>query len=322
MSALLKNYRIENFVTSQGKEIKELMLTYEVFGCELFAAPIVLVNHALTGNSDLISEKKGWWKTIIGEDKLIDTKRYTVIAFNIPGNTYDGTFVEDYQNYTTRDIAQLFIDGLKGIGITELYAAIGGSLGGALAWEMAVLEPEMIKYVIPIATYWQTSDWILGYHYTQMQILETCDQPMKIARMMAMLFYRTPQSLQLKFNRTKTEDGSMFNVASWLKHHGEKLNDRFEITAYRLMTHLTTTHDICRGRGSFEAAVKPIKSTIVQIAVDTDWLYAREETFKTSQRLTALKISNQYHEIKSIHGHDAFLIEFEQLISFLKPIFN
>lgn len=322
MNPELKRYKIENFITSQGKEIIDLELSYEVFGQDLFTAPIVLVNHALTGNSDLISEKKGWWKTIIGEDKLIDTKRFTVIAFNIPGNTYDGIFIEDYQNYTTRDIAQLFINGLKGIGVHHLYAAIGGSLGGALAWEMAILEPEMIDYIIPIATYWQTCDWILGYHYTQMQILETCEKPMEIARMMAMLFYRTPQSIQSKFNRTKTEDGSMFNVASWLRHHGEKLNSRFEISAYRLMTHLTTTHDITRDRGSFDETVKDVKSTIVQIAIDTDWLYVRDETFKTSQMLTELNISNQYHEIKSIHGHDAFLIEFEQLISFLKPVFS
>lgn len=320
-SALIK-YQVQNFTTSQGTFFKKLDLTYEVYGKPLYSAPIIVVNHALTGNSDLLSEKKGWWKTIIGDHQLIDTQKYTVIAFNIPGNAYDGSIIEDYKSFSTRDVAQLFIDALKGIGIDSLYAVIGGSLGGGLAWEMAVLEPEMIEYVIPVACYWQSSDWIIGFNDIQMHILEFSDKPLEIARMMAMLFYRTPDSLQSKFGRTKTADRSSYNIESWLRHHGNKLNNRFEISAYRMMTHLLTTLDITADKQSFEEAVKPIKSTIIQVAIDTDWLFVPSETYKTKQKLDELGISNEYHIIKSIHGHDAFLIEFEQLEDFLRPIFK
>lgn len=315
-------YKIGNFTTSKGVHHDEMGLTYEVFGKPLHTAPVVLVNHALTGNSDLISDEKGWWKTIIGDGKLINTLKYTVIAFNIPGNAYDGHIIEDYQSYTSRDIAQLFIRALQGIGVEKLYAVIGGSLGGGLAWEMAVLEPEMIEYVIPVACHWQSSDWIIGFNDIQMQILQHSEKPLEIARMMAMLFYRTPASLQAKFNRTKTADGSLFNIESWLRHHGNKLNNRFEISAYRMMTHLLTTLDITSHKASFEEAVKPIKSTIVQIAIDSDWLFVPEETRRTKEKLDEMGIHNEYHEIKSIHGHDAFLIEFEQLENFLKPVFK
>lgn len=322
MNTKLIKYQIQNYITSRGVLLKQMDLTYEVFGKPLHSAPIVVVNHALTGNSDLISDEKGWWKTIIGDGKLIDTQKYSVLAFNIPGNAYDGHQIEDYQSYTAKDIAQLFLLALKGMGINKLYAVIGGSLGGGLAWEMAVLEPEMIEYVIPVACHWQSSDWIIGFNDIQMKILEHSDTPLEIARMMAMMFYRTPASLQAKFGRSKTADGHLFNIESWLQHHGNKLNNRFEISAYRMMTHLLTTLDITKDKENFEEAVKNIKSKIIQVAIDTDWLFVKEETLETIRKLDELGIENEYHEIKSIHGHDAFLMEFEQLEGFLKPIFN
>lgn len=322
MNASLIKYQIKEYTTSTGLHLAVMDLTYELFGKPLHTAPIVVVNHALTGNSDLLSEEKGWWKSIIGDGKLIDTNRYTIIAFNIPGNAYDGSFIEDYKSYSTKDIAQLFMGVLKGIGVQKLHAVIGGSLGGGLAWEMAVLEPEMITYVIPVACHWQSCDWIIGFNDIQMHILEHSDKPLEIARMMAMLFYRTPDSLQAKFGRTKTLDGKLYNIESWLRHHGNKLNNRFEISAYRMMTHLLTTLNITSDFESFEEAVKPIKATIIQVAIDTDWLFVSSETIKTKEKLDELGIANQYHEIKSIHGHDAFLIEFEQLEGFLKPVFK
>jgi len=322
MQSELHFYQIENFKTSSGAILKKWNLTYELFGLDLHSAPIVVVNHALTGNSDLISEQKGWWKAIIGENKLIDTLKYTVIAFNIPGNVYDGKKIENYQDFTARDIAILFNQALRGLGIEEVYAVIGGSLGGGLAWEMAVLEPVFFRFVIPVACYWQSSDWVIGFNDVQMQILEYSDKPLEISRMMAMLFYRTPASLQAKFQRTKTANGSLFNVESWLRHHGNKLNDRFEISAYRMMTHLLTTVDISSKFENFEQAVQNITSTIIQISINTDWLFVPQETYKTKLRLDKLGITNEYHEIQSIHGHDAFLIEFEQIEQFLKPIFR
>ncbi|NPD85215.1 alpha/beta fold hydrolase [Lentimicrobium sp. L6] len=318
----LISYKIKDFTTSSGVLLNELNLTYEVFGKPLHTAPIVVINHALTGNSDVLSEEKGWWKTIIGENKLIDTNKYTILAFNIPGNAYDDLIIENYKDFTTRDIASLFLEAIDGLKIEKLFAVIGGSLGGGIAWEMAVLKPKLIENLIPVACHWQSSDWIIGFNEVQMQILEFTDKPLEIARMMAMLFYRTPASLESKFNRSQTADGKLFNIESWLRHHGNKLNGRFEVSAYRLMTHLLTTLDITSHFENFEEAVKEIESNIIQVAVDTDWIFVKDETIETKNKLDKLEIKNEYHEIKSIHGHDAFLIEFEQLESFLKPIFK
>lgn len=322
MSNSISFHTIKDYKTFGGDLQNSLEISYQIIGQKIHSAPIVLVNHALTGNSDLASESRGWWKTIIGSEKLIDTNKYTVIAINIPGNGYYNQLLKNYKDFTAKDMAKLFILLLQSLEIKELYAAIGGSLGGGIAWEMAALEPNFIRYLIPVASDWKSSDWIIGHNFIQENILNTSPNPLQTARMMAMLFYRTPASLEEKFNRTKTKDGKQFQIESWLKHHGIKLENRFDLLAYKMMNHLLTTVDISNGKSSFEAAVKPIKSTIIQIAIDSDLFFAKEENSKTKKILDKLKIKNQYHEITSIHGHDAFLIEFEQIANILKPIFQ
>ena len=87
-------------------------------------APIVLVNHALTGNSNVIGEQ-GWWNDLIGESKTIDTNKYTILAFNVPGNGYDGFGIENYQDFNARDIARIFNQGIIALQISQLFAIIG-----------------------------------------------------------------------------------------------------------------------------------------------------------------------------------------------------
>ena len=110
MENKLQNIHIKNFTTLSGK-VFDIPLSFQVFGCQLHTAPVVMVNHALSGNSE-VSGDKGWWKTLIGDGKVIDTQKFSVISFNIPGNGFDGFFVENYQDFTICDIAKIFILGL------------------------------------------------------------------------------------------------------------------------------------------------------------------------------------------------------------------
>ena len=193
---------LDNFTTESGYFYLDFALSYQLFGQEPGKAPVVLVNHALTGNSNVAGDE-GWWNSLIGLGKLIDTSKYTVIAFNIPGNGYDeveANRIDNYEDFNARDIARLFGFGLEKIGIDRLYAAIGGSLGGGIAWEMAVLFPDLIENLIPVASDWKASDWILAHNKTQQQILSNSSKPVHDARMMAMLFYRTADSFKEKFN--------------------------------------------------------------------------------------------------------------------------
>lgn len=320
MEEQLHYYTFPSYQTCSGKVVQDLQISYQIFGKSLHTAPIVLVHHALTGNSDVVSEEKGWWRELVGEGKLIDTQRYTIIAFNIPGNGYQGDYITSYQDFSLYDVAFLFYQSLKCIGVEKVYAAIGGSIGGSVAWQLATLTTDFIEYIIPIASDWKATAWVLGYCAAQEQILQHSSHPLNDARIVAMLLYRTPKSLQSKFGRTKTNDGK-FNVNSWLQYHGKKLEERFDLRAYRMMNHLLTTINIA-GESSFRDVARSISSTVIQLAIDTDFFFVKEENVETAQILDELGIQNQYYEVKSLHGHDGFLIEHEQITHILKPIFE
>lgn len=325
MRGNLNSIQVTDYRTQTGALYPKLELTYQVFGASIeSSSKKVLICHALTGNS-AVTGVNGWWKEIVGPHKLIDTTRFTVIAIDIPGNGFDGkpeNLISHYEDFTVRDIAILFVDLLKQIGIYQIDIAIGGSLGGGICWELAVLFPDFVNTIIPVAADWKATDWILANNLVQMQILKNSKDPLHDARMAAMLWYRTPESFKSKFDRSRNEEKDLFNIESWLFHHGEKLRGRFTLEAYRLMTNLLSTLDITRGRGSFEEVAKEIKARIILVAINTDLCFVPEETTDTFARLRKLGKDVEYHEIKSVHGHDAFLIEFEQLSTELASVFK
>ena len=317
---MLKHLQIDPIITGTGTKY-HLPLSYEVFGLPLHTAPIILINHALTGNSNVAGEK-GWWSELIGPNKCIDTRQYTVLAFNIPGNGYDGTFIQNYQDFVAKDMARIFLAGLEALEIEKVYAIMGGSLGGGIAWEMAAIEPEITENLIPIAADWQSSDWLIANCRVQEQILNNSKDPVHDARLHAMLCYRTPVSFRDRFDRTVNEELGMFNVESWLLHHGKKLRDRFSLEAYKLNNQLLKTIDIGRdGRAGFEA-IKKSEIKVHIIGVNSDLFFTIKENRETFNELAAAGCEVTYGEINSKYGHDAFLIEFEQLQELLYFLFH
>lgn len=316
----IQHIQIHNFITESGAHYPIINLSYQVFGPQLSTAPIVLVNHALTGNSQVIGEQ-GWWNDLIGESKTIDTLKYTVFAFNVPGNGYDGFLIENYKDFNARDVARLFNQGIKNLQIKQLFAIIGGSVGGGIAWEMAALEPKITQHLIPIATDWKSTDWLIANCFLQEQILANSSKPIEDARIHAMLCYRTPASFSAKFQRTLNEELQVYNVESWLAHHGNKLQKRFQLSAYKMMNQLLKTIDITRGRDSFEAVASKIEANIYIIGIDSDLFFTANENRATYEELKKYKENVSYQEIVSIHGHDAFLIEYQQLHNLLATIF-
>ena len=319
----LAEITIDDFVSEKNIHFPNLTLTSEVFGHSLNTKPVVLVVHALTGNST-VSGEKGWWNQVVGNQKVIDTDKFSVIAFNIPGNGYGGkpnSFLEDYKSLTARDVAVLFHNALQKLDVKQLFAAIGGSVGGGIIWELAAHAPTFVKNLIPIAADWKATDWLLANTQIQDFILNHSSHPIEDARIHAMTLYRTPQSFRQKFNRTVNENLGIHNVESWLLHHGEKLKNRFTLQAYKALNYQLSSIDITRGRACFETVVRPIQSHIHIISVDTDLFFTPDENRKTFTCLNKLHKSVYYHQIQSIHGHDAFLIENNQLNKILGEIF-
>ena len=316
----LQKYTIPSFKLHSGKVIP-LTLSYQVFGKALQEAPVVMVNHSLTGNSN-VSGEEGWWSDIIGPKKLIDTELYSVIAFNFPGNGFDDSFLSSYKGWILRDVSKAFKITLDQLGVSELFAAIGGSIGGALAWEMAVSYPHFIRNVIPIACHWEASDWILANVLLQDRLLHNSKNPIEDARIHAMLCYRTPKSLKYRFNRTTNKQENKFNVETWMLYHGDKLASRFDLRSYKSMNHLLGSVDICHERDSFEALVEKVTGNIYIVSIDTDLFFTHEDNRETYRRLLNVKPNVFFKTINSIHGHDAFLIEHEQLINLLEEVFT
>ncbi|MEW7290867.1 alpha/beta fold hydrolase [Aquimarina sp. 2304DJ70-9] len=321
---MLHKIQISDYTTINGKSLSSISLTYEIFGKSLHTAPIVLVNHALTGNSTVCGDH-GWWNGLIGKGKCIDTNTYTVLSFNIPGNGYhqnDEYLHEDYKIFNARDVAAIFAEGLKLLKIDTLYAVIGGSVGGGIAWELAALQPRLIKHLIPIATDWKSTDWLKANCLVQEQILLNSENPVHDARLHAMLIYRSPESFKQKFNRTYNDESDMFNIESWLMHHGKKLNERFTLSAYKELNHILANIDItCDRDEGFLEIISAIESNIHIVSVDSDVFFTISEDTITFEEVKKVKQNVTHKVINSVHGHDAFLIEFEQLSELLKDVF-
>ncbi len=317
----LNKLNIENFNSFDGTNF-DIELTYELFGQPIGENPIVLINHALTGNSS-VSGSKGWWNSIVGDKKLIDTNYFTVLAFNFPGNGYDGKLIDNYESLILRDIAKMFIIGLEKLNIKKLFAIVGGSIGGGLVWEMASISPNISENYIPIASDWKSSDWLLANTRLQKQILNNSSNPVHDARIHAMLCYRSPLSFQKKFDRSINEDSKIFNVESWLLHHGKKLKERFQLSSYKLMNHLLSTIDITQGgKIKFEDIISKIKGNIFIVSVDSDLFFTDYQNRDTFYKACRIKDNIFFKTIKSVHGHDAFLIEFDQINKLLSSVFK
>lgn len=314
MENTLLHINLNQFKTKNGK-VYNIPLSYQLFGQPLHTAPVILINHALTGNSD-VTGKNGWWQTLVGEGKVIDTNRFTIICFNIPGNGFDGFFIDKYTDFTAHDIAEVFIKGLKSLKINKLFALVGGSVGGSIGWEMLVSANDLAEKFIPIATDFKTSDWLHSQCLVQKFLLDSPEKPLEKARIHAMLCYRTPESLNVRFNREVVAEKQILKSHDWLNFHGNRLNERFSLKAYKLVNHLLMNITVK------ENDLAKINAEIHLVSVDSDLFFPAFEIKNTYQYLKNKTKTVHYHEINSIHGHDAFLMEYEQLNAILKPIFN
>ena len=314
---MLGQVTLSDFRNWRGESIPSLTLTYQVAGPALGTAPIVLVCHALTGNS-AVAGPEGWWAKLIGPGQTIDTIRYTILSIDIPGNEYAGSApLDDPSLLSVRDVARLWLLVLRELRVDQLYALIGPSLGGGIAWQIAALEPTLAEYLFPIATDYKASDWLLAQTEVQRLILDHSDCPIHDARVHAMLTYRTPESLIGRFEG-KTTDSGLPRVLDWLDYHGRTLEGRFSLSAYRVMTFLTSTIHAAES----EKELTRIASDIHLVAIDSDRLFPYFIARETIEGLRGSgKERAELHTIVSDHGHDAFLIEYDQLCRIMSPYF-
>jgi homoserine O-acetyltransferase/O-succinyltransferase len=314
-----------------GYFLPEVSLTYERVGPQ--DAPIILVCHALTGNHLTVGcpELPGWWNGLIGPNQYIDTAKYQVITFNVLGGCNGSTgplsinpiteepYRASFPTITIRDMVHAQFAALQQLDIKEVYAVVGGSLGGMQALEWGLLYPDLLNKLIILAATPTLSDygiaynhiakqaitndplWLDGYYQSSSEI-----RGLEIARMIGMVTYRSSDLFSERFNRKETESG--YSVTSYLDYQGEKLSNRFEANSYLGLLEAMNTHDIGRERGGWEEACKQYTCSILALSFEHDLIYEPKIIKDFSSHLA----NCSYQHIETLFGHDGFLTEYHK----------
>lgn len=308
----LRSIKLNQVRNHKGEIFNNFELTYSIFGNPDNGNPWILIFHALTGNSEVGGEN-GWWKDVVGAGRGVDTNRFNVICFDIPGNGFGGerfTF-SDYDRFQTADIAVIIKEALDQLRITYIEAAIGASVGGMIGYQLIYHYPTLVKKFIPLGSHYKTSDFVFGHCLIQDKILESGSRSIGECRGLAMLFYRGHQSLEEKFE-SRSQSG-VREIESYLDYQGEKLERRFSYNSYRVVNYLLKTHNCIKDDQTIVNFIDRLESSIHHIAIDTDILFPSDESYRFYRFLLSRGKDTKFYNLRSSHGHDGFFVETEQL---------
>jgi homoserine O-acetyltransferase len=314
-----------------------LTLAYETYGrLNRERDNVILVCHALTGSAHAAGEdtpgKRGWWDGIIGPGRALDTDRYFVICSNVLGGCYGSTgptsvdpatgeeYGDVFPTITIRDIVHAQRLLVRSLGIERLHAVIGGSMGGMQVLEWGLLYPEAVDLLLPIATCARQAAWRIGVSAIAREAIALGrrlgdeGRGLALARKASMLTYRSAQEFSLRFGRDHDpddifSDDCRFAVENYLDYQGEALLSRFDAATYLTLLRAMDLHDITRDRGTLIEVLGSIRQPVLCVGISSDILYPVDE----QQELAALLPDATYRHVESIYGHDAFLIEREQV---------
>ncbi|MDA1268096.1 MAG: homoserine O-acetyltransferase [Bacteroidetes bacterium] len=327
----------EPLFLESGEILGEFSLTYTTYGSlNAEGSNVIWVIHALTGDS----KAADWWSGIIGEKAIYNFSNYFIICANLLGSCYGSTnalsenpktglpFFYDFPLITTRDLAVSLEMLRKHLQIDTIHTVIGGSLGGQVALEWAHQLGNKLKHAVIVAATAKTSPWVIGFNEAQRMAIasdntwgklqnDAGSKGLEAARAMAMLSYRNPRDLNSKQNES-TEKLDGFLAASYLRYQGAKLAKRFHAFGYWALTKAMDSHDMGRGRGGFEKALGEISAKVLAVGVNSDLLFLSQE----AQDLSKMVKNGHYSTLLSTAGHDAFLIEFEQLSKVIETFYQ
>ena len=297
-----------------GDFLDGLKIAYHTYG-ELAPSGtnVIWICHPLTGNSDVMS----WWGELVGPGLAIDTDRFFVVCANVIGSCY-GSSEPSYSSFplvSIRDQVRAFTQLREYLGVSRIACLIGGSMGGQHVMEWALVEPDVIERIIPIATNAKQSAWAVAFNAAQ-RLAITADPTfytnvpgggaagLIAARAVGMLSYRTP----VLYNVGQGVDDQRlqnFPVETYLYYQGAKLRKRFSAYSYYALTRSMDSHDVGRGRGSTGEALRSIRAKALVVGVDTDMLFPESE----QQYIADMIGGATYRRMTSVSGHDAFLIQ-------------
>ncbi len=290
----------------------------------------------------------GWWNDLIGPGLGIDTDRYFVVCVNVLGGCQGTTgpsspHPDDGEPYgarfpvvSIRDIVRTQLAVADSLGIDQWMAVVGGSMGGMQALEWAIMFPERVGSLACIASTAAASALQIGWSeigrlavaldpkwnggdYYDAEPGEGPHEGLMLARRVAQIHYRSDKSLEDRFGRATVDRLDTFNiwdrfqVESYLDYHGQKLARRFDANTYIVLNKAMDLHDVGRGRGGMPAALSRISAPSLVVSVPSDALYTPRQQTALFEDMREVGATVQFETIESDHGHDGFLIEYDQL---------
>lgn len=309
MSAPIYEQGVPRFSLESGRGLRDVVQAYTLQGTLNEARDnLVVVFHSLTGTPD----PRDAWPDLIGPGRVLDTDRYAVLSANLLGSCYGTSRPPAGTVVTPRDMAALVRLLVADLEVESVALATGGSLGGMVALEWAASFPGLSRSVVVFAAPAAHTAQAIGFNHVQRLAVEHGGAAgLEVARMAAMLTYRTPTELAARFGRERREDG-VFQVHSYLAHQGRKLRGRFDPASYVTLLDAMDAHDVGAGRGGVAAALAPAAGRLTGVGIPGDLLYSAGEVRAWTDAAGAA-----YREIRSEHGHDAFLLEPDQVESIL-----
>ena len=318
----------------EADALPELTVAYRHDGPPPAEAPQVVVVHALTGSADAAGD---WWKPLIGSGQAIDTDQFGVVCANLLGGCYGTTgptsrdprtgqrYGDTFPCVTPRDQARANWRLLDALGIAEVDLVTGGSLGGMVVLEVGLLRPTAVRALLPVAAPAATGPMAIAWNHIQLRLIELLgDEGMAIARQLAMTTYRSEADFDEQFGRAKEPDGTP-SIVSYLEYQGRKLLDRFDRETYRALAGSMDRHDIGRDRGGIDAALGLLAAAGVRVhgvGIEGDILYGPGQVQALLEAASAAGVETAYREITSNKGHDAFLVEWDQMTAVIRELLD
>ncbi|WP_084540050.1 homoserine O-acetyltransferase MetX [Azorhizobium doebereinerae] len=333
-----------------GVDLRGLQIAYQTYGePNADRTNAILVCHALTGdqhvaNVNPVTGKPGWWETLVGPGKPVDTERFFVICANVlggcmgttgPSSTNPATghpYGLEMPVVTIRDMVNAQAMLLDHLGIERLFCVAGGSMGGMQVLQWAASYPERVFCALPIATAARHSAQNIAFHEVGRQAVmadpDWCGgaylaqglaphRGLAVARMAAHITYMSDQGLHRKFGR-RLQDRVLptfgfdadFQVESYLRHQGESFVQRFDANSYLYVTRAMDYFDLAADYdGVLANAFRASKTRFCVASFTSDWLFTSADSRAIVHALNASGASVSYAEIESDKGHDAFLLE-------------
>jgi homoserine O-acetyltransferase len=350
-------------VLDSGRELSPFTIAYMSYGTlNAGKSNVVLVCHALTGDQFVfgkhpVTGKPGWWETMVGAGKPIDTDRFFVICANVIGGCMGTTGPAEtdpatgapygltFPVVTVRDMVRAQAMLLDALGIEKILCVTGGSMGGMQVLQWAASYPERVISALPIATAARHSAQNIAFHEVGRQaIMADPDwkggnyqlegtQPSKglaVARMAAHITYLSEAALQRKFGRSLQNRNGLsfafgpdFQIESYLHHQGMTFVDRFDANSYLYITRAMDYFDLAADYGNVLAeAFIGTKTRFGIISFTSDWLFPTSENKRIAHALNAAAANVSFVEIETDRGHDAFLLDEPELFAAVRGFLN